>query len=164
MIAAARPGFCRSAMLMYAGLAVLHQWHRLVHFGEAAEILTIGSYFLIMRGQRWGACALLHPVLTGGGFCLSHAAFALAAQGRSHLPLSELSADVPAAWRRVIVLLAINFITKTASIGLHIWLPAARAEAETDVSPMVSGILLKAGLFGLFMLLMNMGKQQLCRY
>jgi len=52
-------------------------------------------------------------------------------------------------------------MTKTAAIGLHIWLPGAHAEAETDVSPMVSGILLKAGLFGFFMLVMNMGKQQL---
>ncbi|MES9963143.1 MAG: proton-conducting transporter membrane subunit, partial [Candidatus Sedimenticola sp. 20ELBAFRAG] len=40
------------------------------------------------------------------------------------------------------------------------WLPGAHAEAETDVSPMVSGILLKAGLFGLMVLLLNMGKQQ----
>jgi formate hydrogenlyase subunit 3/multisubunit Na+/H+ antiporter MnhD subunit len=58
-------------------------------------------------------------------------------------------------------LLAIGFMTKTAAIGLHVWLPGAHAEAETDVSPMVSGILLKAGLFGLFMLLMQMGRQEL---
>ena len=50
-------------------------------------------------------------------------------------------------------------MTKTASIGLHIWLPGAHAEAETDVSPMVSGILLKAGLFGLWLLLTHMGRQ-----
>ena len=52
-------------------------------------------------------------------------------------------------------------MTKTAAVGVHIWLPGAHAEAETDVSPLVSGILLKAGLFGLFVLLMTMGKQQL---
>jgi formate hydrogenlyase subunit 3/multisubunit Na+/H+ antiporter MnhD subunit len=58
-------------------------------------------------------------------------------------------------------MLAIGFMTKTAAVGVHIWLPGAHAEAETDVSPLVSGILLKAGLFGLFMLLITMGKQQL---
>jgi formate hydrogenlyase subunit 3/multisubunit Na+/H+ antiporter MnhD subunit len=52
-------------------------------------------------------------------------------------------------------------MTKTAAIGLHIWLPGAHAEAETDVSPVVSGILLKAGLFGLMVLLLKMGKVQL---
>jgi formate hydrogenlyase subunit 3/multisubunit Na+/H+ antiporter MnhD subunit len=50
-------------------------------------------------------------------------------------------------------------MTKTAAIGLHIWLPGAHAEAETDVSPMVSGILLKAGLYGLIVLLLTMGRQ-----
>jgi formate hydrogenlyase subunit 3/multisubunit Na+/H+ antiporter MnhD subunit len=50
-------------------------------------------------------------------------------------------------------------MTKTASIGLHIWLPGAHAEAETDVSPMVSAILLKAGVFGLITLMIHMGAQ-----
>jgi len=50
-------------------------------------------------------------------------------------------------------------MTKTASIGLHIWLPGAHAEAEADVSPMVSAILLKAGVFGLLFLMMAMGEQ-----
>ncbi|HHC29111.1 MAG TPA: NADH-quinone oxidoreductase subunit F, partial [Rhodobacterales bacterium] len=62
---------------------------------------------------------------------------------------------------RVFVLLAIGFMTKTASIGLHIWLPGAHAEAETDVSPMVSGILLKAGLLGIWLILLTMGRQYL---
>ena len=50
-------------------------------------------------------------------------------------------------------------MTKTASAGLHIWLPGAHAEAETDVSPMVSGILLKAGVFGLFITFIAFGDQ-----
>ena len=156
-----RPGFYPSAMLMYAGLAMLIVAQDSFTFFAAWEFLTIGSYFLIMRGQRSEPHALSYILFSLGGAFLILAAFALAAQGQSHLPLSEL-ADVPATlapW--VFVLLAIGFMTKTASIGLHIWLPGAHAEAETDVSPMVSGILLKAGLFGLFMLLMNMGKQQL---
>jgi formate hydrogenlyase subunit 3/multisubunit Na+/H+ antiporter MnhD subunit len=48
-------------------------------------------------------------------------------------------------------------MTKTASLGLHIWLPGAHAEAESDVSPMVSAILLKAGVFGLMILMIAMG-------
>ncbi len=156
-----RTGFYPSAMLMYAGLAMLIVAQDSFTFFAAWEFLTIGSYFLIMRGKRSEPHALSYILFSLGGAFLILAAFALAAQGQSHLPLAEL-ADVPAMlapW--VFILLAIGFMTKTASIGLHIWLPGAHAEAETDVSPMVSGILLKAGLFGLFMLLMNMGKQQL---
>lgn len=156
-----RVGFYPSAMLMYAGLAMLIVAKDSFTFFAAWEFLTIGSYFLIMRGKRSEPHALSYILFSLGGAFLILAAFALAAQGQSPMPLTAL-ANVPATlapW--VFILLAVGFMTKTASIGLHIWLPGAHAEAETDVSPMVSGILLKAGLFGLFMLLMNMGKQQL---
>ncbi len=156
-----RPGFYPSAMLMYAGLAMLIVAKDSFTFFAAWEFLTIGSYFLILRGKHSEPHALSYILFSLGGAFLILAAFALAAQGQSPIPLSAL-ADVSAAaapW--VFILLAIGFMTKTASVGLHIWLPGAHAEAETDVSPMVSGILLKAGLFGLFMLLINMGKQQL---
>lgn len=59
----------------------------------------------------------------------------------------------------IFIMLTIGFLTKTAAIGLHIWLPGAHSEAEADVSPMVSGILLKAGVFGLMLLFMRMGHQ-----
>jgi formate hydrogenlyase subunit 3/multisubunit Na+/H+ antiporter MnhD subunit len=59
----------------------------------------------------------------------------------------------------VFSMLTIGFLTKTAALGLHIWLPGAHSEAEADVSPMVSGILLKAGVFGLILLFLNMGHQ-----
>jgi formate hydrogenlyase subunit 3/multisubunit Na+/H+ antiporter MnhD subunit len=96
-----------------------------------------------------------------GGAFLILSGFALAADGAPLFQVAALSQLVAPLAPWVFVLLAVGFMTKTAAIGLHIWLPGAHAEAETDVSPMVSGILLKAGLYGLFVLLMTMGKQQL---
>lgn len=156
-----RLGFYPSAMLMYAGLSMLIVAEDSFTFFAAWESLTIGSYFLILRGRESEPHALSYLVFSLGGAFLILAGFALAGAGNSSMMLSALAevAEPLAPW--VFLLLAIGFMTKTAAIGLHIWLPGAHAEAETDVSPMVSGILLKAGLFGLFMLLMNMGKQQL---
>jgi len=156
-----RIGFYPSAMLMYAGLAMLVVAENSFDFFAAWELLTIGSYFLILRGKRSEPHALSYIIFSLGGAFLIMAGFALAAQGADSFPISSLAqvAESYAPW--VFILLAVGFMTKTASIGLHIWLPGAHAEAETDVSPMVSGILLKAGLFGLMILLMNMGKQQL---
>jgi formate hydrogenlyase subunit 3/multisubunit Na+/H+ antiporter MnhD subunit len=156
-----RIGFYPSAMLMYAGLAMLITAEDSFTFFAAWEALTIGSYFLILRGRKSEPHALSYLVFSLGGAFLILAGFALAAQGSSQFALSALAelAEPLAPW--VFLLLAVGFMTKTAAIGLHIWLPGAHAEAETDVSPMVSGILLKAGLFGLFMLLIHMGRQQL---
>ncbi|MBF0456034.1 MAG: NADH-quinone oxidoreductase subunit F [Magnetococcales bacterium] len=156
-----RMGFYPSAMLMFAGLSLLIEAKDSFHFFVAWELLTIGSYFLILRGKQSEPHALSYLVFSLGGAFLILAGFALAAEGVELFPLSSLSqvtAD-KAPW--VFILLAVGFMTKTASVGLHIWLPGAHAEAETDVSPMVSGILLKAGLYGLVVLLLGMGKQQL---
>ncbi|MFZ5483044.1 MAG: proton-conducting transporter membrane subunit [Pseudomonadota bacterium] len=156
-----RLGFYPSAMLMYAGLALLITATDSFDFFAAWELLTIGSYFLILRGKESEPHALSYLLFSLGGAFLILAGFALAARGEPSMDIAALAtlAQPLAPW--VFLLLAIGFMTKTAALGVHIWLPGAHAEAETDVSPMVSGILLKAGLYGLFVLLMAMGSQTL---
>ena len=156
-----RIGFYPAAMLMFAGLAMLINAQTSFDFFAAWELLTVGSYFLILRGKHSEPHALSYLVFSLGGAFLILAGFSIAAQGVPEFPLAALAqvAQPYAPW--VFAMLAIGFMTKTAAVGVHIWLPGAHAEAETDVSPLVSGILLKAGLFGLFMLLITMGKQQL---
>ncbi len=156
-----RIGFYPSAMLMYAGLALLIEAQTSFAFFAAWEILTVGSYFLILRGKFSEPHALSYILFSLGGAFALLAGFALAAGGAQPFALDGLRAVPVAVAPLVFVLLALGFMTKTASIGLHIWLPGAHAEAETDVSPMVSGILLKAGLFGLWLLLTHMGRQTL---
>lgn len=156
-----RVGFYPAAMLMYAGLAMLIRATDTFSFFAAWELLTVGSYFLILRGKHSEPHALSYILFSLGGAFLILSGFALAAQGAQQFEVAALSQLVAPLAPWVFLLLAIGFMTKTAAIGLHIWLPGAHAEAETDVSPMVSGILLKAGLYGLFVLLMTMGKQQL---
>lgn len=156
-----RIGFYPSAMAMYAGLALLLEATTFFEFFAAWEIMTLGSYFLILRGRMSEPHALSYMLFSLGGAFALLAGFALASGGVQPFALDQLgtvAADL-APW--VFVLLAVGFLTKTAAIGLHIWLPGAHAEAETDVSPMVSGILLKAGLFGLFLMLMQLGRQSL---
>ncbi len=156
-----RIGFYPSALWMFAGLSMLIMAEDSFAFFAAWESLTIGSYFLILRGKQSQPHALSYILFSLGGAFLMLLGFALASEGNPLFPLTSLAsvASDLAPW--VFILLAIAFMTKTAAIGVHIWLPGAHAEAETDVSPLLSGILLKAGLFGLFVLLINMGKQQL---
>ena len=156
-----RIGFYPSTMLMYAGLVMLIRAEDAFAFFAAWELLTIGSYFLILRGKHSEPHALSYLAFSMAGAYAILAGFGIAAQGAFALPLAALAevAEPLAPW--VFLLLAIGFMTKTAAIGLHIWLPGAHAEAETDVSPMVSGVLLKAGLYGLMVLLLAMGSQQL---
>lgn len=156
-----RIGFYPSAMLMYAGLAMLIVAEDSFAFFVAWEVLTIGSYFLILRGRYSEPHALSYILFSLGGAFAILAGFALAAGGATPFALDGLASVAGDVAPAVFILLAVGFMTKTAAIGLHIWLPGAHAEAETDVSPMVSGILLKAGLYGLMVLLLAMGETRL---
>jgi len=153
-----RPGFYPLAAMMFAGLVMLVEATTLFGFFFAWEIMTAGSYFLILRGKKSQPHALSYMLFSFGGALLILAGFALAHAITGLWTLDALVMDHPLApW--IFVMLALGFMTKTAAIGLHIWLPGAHSEAEADVSPMVSGILLKAGVYGLIILFLRMGTQ-----
>lgn len=153
-----REGFYPVALMMYAGLATILTTDNMFGFFFGWELMTAGSYFLIIRGKRSKPHAYSYMLFSVAGayLILLGFAFAYASAGTQDLiALKDISIYTTLAY----TLLAIGFMTKTASLGLHIWLPGAHGEAESDVSPMVSAILLKAGVFGLMLLFLYMGQQ-----
>lgn len=105
------------------------------------------------------AHALSYMTFSLGGAYSMLAGFGLiSAANNGNLELATLS--TAGAYQSVIfILLVIGFLTKTAAAPLHIWLPGAHSEAESDVSPVVSAVLLKAGVFGLIVTMLAMGPQ-----
>ncbi len=148
-----RTGFYPFAVMMYGGLAALLIAENTLQFFTAWELMTLGSYFLIIRGKRSEPHALSYMLFSVGGAFAMLAGLGLFYAGNGgSLELSLLGAS-GANSGIIFTLMAIGFMTKIASLGFHIWLPGAHGEAETDVSPMVSAILLKAGMFGLLVLM-----------
>jgi len=151
-----RSGFYPVALLMYAGLSYIILSNNTLEFFFGWELMTAGSYFLIIRGKKSMEHGLSYMLFSIGGAYALLAGFGIWYAESQSLMLSSLSTVMQnVTW--IFTLLAIGFMTKTASLGVHIWLPGAHAEAESDVSPMVSAILLKAGVFGLFILMISMG-------
>lgn len=151
-----RQGFYPVALLMYAGLAYIIQATNTLEFFFGWELMTAGSYFLIIRGKKSMPHGLSYMLFSIAGAYAILAGFGLSFADTASIQLSAL-ADVSNYVTLIFSLLVIGFMTKTASLGLHIWLPGAHAEAESDVSPMVSAILLKAGVFGIMILMIAMG-------
>jgi len=146
--------------MMFAGLVMLVEAKTLFGFFFAWEVMTAGSYFLILRGKKSEPHALSYMLFSFGGALLILAGFALAHSITGLWTLDALIMNHPLSpW--IFIMLTLGFLTKTAAVGLHIWLPGAHSEAEPDVSPMVSGILLKAGVFGLIILFLRMGSQHI---
>ncbi|MDA3940681.1 MAG: proton-conducting transporter membrane subunit [Spirochaetia bacterium] len=157
-----RIGFYPFAMMMYAGLAGLLLSENILQFFISWELMTLGSYILILRGKKSMPHALSYMLFSLGGafLILAGLGLAYASSGANSISLDILK-NVNQYSGLIYAFLAVGFMTKTAAIGLHIWLPGAHAEAESDVSPMVSAILLKAGMFGLVVLMLSMGSQSL---
>ncbi|RLD62196.1 MAG: NADH-quinone oxidoreductase subunit F [Bacteroidetes bacterium] len=153
-----RKGFYPFVILMYAGLIGLIEASNILQFFFAWELMTMGSYILIIRGKKSMPHGYSYMLFSIGGAYAILAGLGIAHAGQALLSLNILSTvTMYAPW--VYVLLAIGFMTKTAAVGFHIWLPGAHAEAESDVSPMVSAILLKAGVFGFVVLMLAMRTQ-----
>lgn len=151
-----RKGFYPIALIMYGGLAGILEADNMFSFFFAWEIMTLGSYLLILRGEKAMKPALSYILFSLGGayFLLLGSAFLYSTTGS--VSLSAFS-NVNEYSYLTYIFMALGFMTKLASIGFHIWLPDAYAEAEDDVSPMLSGVLIKAGVFGLIIFMLPMG-------
>ena len=153
-----REGFYPVALMMYAGLATIVTTDNMFGFFFGWELMTVGSYFLIIRGKRSKPHAYSYMLFSVAGAYLILLGFGFAFSSAGTQALIALK-DISVLPALAYTLLALGFMTKTASLGLHIWLPGAHGEAESDVSPMVSAVLLKAGVFGLMILFLNMGQE-----
>ena len=151
-----RPGFYPVAILMYAGLTGIIEASTTLEFFYGWELMTAGSYFLIIRGKRSMPHGLSYMLFSIGGAYALLAAFGMAAVGHNSISMDIINTITYIPYWAY-ALLIVGFLTKTAAVGLHIWLPGAHGEAESDVSPMVSAILLKAGVFGIVLTLIGMG-------
>jgi formate hydrogenlyase subunit 3/multisubunit Na+/H+ antiporter MnhD subunit len=129
----------------------------------AWEAMSLSSYFLVMfederpevRRAGWvylvathlgTACLLALFVMMagkGGGFDFSDYARQMAAGGPA----------VTAAF----VLAVIGFGTKAGFMPMHIWLPEAHPAAPSHVSALMSGVMIKTGIYGLLRTLTFLG-------
>ena len=154
-----RAGFYPVAMMMYAGLTMIIESDSTLGFFTGWELMTAGSYFLIIRGKRSMPHALSYMLFSVAGAYAIMIGFSIANIGQSE-PTLQILNNILYFPNWAYGLLILGFLTKTAALGLHIWLPGAHGEAESDVSPMVSAILLKAGVFGLLLTLIGLSKAE----
>ena len=150
-----RAGFHASAMAMFFGLFMLLQADTMLQFFYGWEFMAIGSYFLLIRGKKSMPHGYSYMMFSIGGSFAILAGFAIAYFSSGSLSIEAIKGItvVPAL---AYSLMIAGFMTKTATVGFHIWLPGAHGEAVADIHFMASAILLKAGVFGLIFVLLGM--------
>ena len=150
-----RRGFYPSALSMFFGLFMLIQADTMLQFFYGWEFMAIGSYFLLIRGKKSEPHGYSYLMFSIGGSLAMLAGFSMAYVSAGTGDLAALH-HITVYPTLAYSLMLIGFMTKTATLGFHIWLPGAHGEAVADIHFMASAILLKAGVFGIILVLLGM--------
>jgi len=149
-------GFFPLSILMIGSMSFLAVSRTMLEFFLSWELMTVSSYFLIIRGKDSRKPSLTYLIFSQAAAFSMLAGFALAIKSAAGSTTAEITL-LSTAPLSTFILLAAAFMIKTASIGVHIWAPPAYSEAEDDVTPVISGVLSKAGILGLVTLFIQMG-------
>ncbi|PWK68997.1 proton-conducting transporter membrane subunit [Aminobacter sp. AP02] len=146
----ARPGYFPLMAVLLLSIAALLRSSTSLEFFFSWELITLSSYFLIAQGRNAHPHALpfLLFSLVSAFSLLAGFALATAANGTTAL-VAFGSASGPVA-EAAFIFLALGFLIKAGAIGAHVWLPGAYAEADDDLSAMLSSVVSKVAIFGLF--------------
>ena len=141
--------------LLASSMAILLMARNGVFFIMVWEVMALSAYFLLVtehEREEVRRAGTVYLIATHAGTAALFVYFSLlAAQtGSFQLPaagsLSALSQYAP-----FIALAAfIGFGAKAGIMPFHIWLPSAHANAPSHVSAVMSGVMLKMGLYGIF--------------
>jgi hydrogenase-4 component B len=137
-----------------AGMALLVIAHNGILFLFGWEIMAISAFFLVstedhekeVREAGW-----LYLVATHAATLCLFALFALLRTANGSFALVPLNPDrlTPGLATAIFILALIGFGLKAGIMPLHIWLPSAHAAAPSHVSAIMSGVLIKMGIYGL---------------
>ncbi len=147
-----------------AGMVMVVVARTALLFLVAWEVMSVAAYCLVtfehekpeVRRAGWVYLIAAH---IGMAFLLL--AFLLLGRDAGSLEFEAFRALSPldAGWAGLIFLLAlIGFGTKAGLVPLHVWLPEAHAAAPSHVSALMSGVMIKMGVYGLLRILTFLGE------
>ena len=105
---------------------------------EKEEARKAGVLFLVMSHAGTGMLLIAFLLLASFGGTLDFSGF--------HLLASQMS---PRQQGVVFVLFLLGFGVKAGIVPIHIWLPEAHPVAPSNVSALMSGIVIKTGIYGM---------------
>jgi len=138
-----------------AGMALLVVARDSVVFLVGWEIMALSAFFLVATEDEQSSAreaGWIYLALTHTATLVLFAVFALlwAATDTGELVPKPGAEPIPAGMSTTIFMLAlVGFGIKAGMMPLHIWLPSAHANAPSHVSALMSGVLIKMGIYGL---------------
>jgi hydrogenase-4 component B len=146
--------------LFVAGMLLVILADDAFFFLVAWELMAASSYFLVMYEDEKAEnrrAAYLYLVIAHVGaiaILLSFGVMAGLAKGfvgfQGYTFEAMRATNYPAGWATAAFLLALfGFAAKAGVIPLHVWLPEAHPVAPSNVSALMSGVMLKTSIYGI---------------
>jgi formate hydrogenlyase subunit 3/multisubunit Na+/H+ antiporter MnhD subunit len=151
--------------LFVAGMVMVLVARTALLFLMAWEVMSLAAYFLVTfehekAEARYAGWVYMIATHLGGAFLLL--TFVLLGWHADNASLTfEAFRSMPTldpAWTGVLFVLAlVGFGAKAGFVPFHVWLPEAHAAAPSHVSALMSGVMIKMGLYGLLRVLTFLG-------
>lgn len=147
-----------------AGMALVVIARTVLLFVVAWEIMSVSAFFLVtfehekavVRRAGWVYLIATHlgfPFLFGAFLILGHYA------GSLDFSAFDMGVTLGAVTPSVVFVLSlIGFGAKAGLVPFHVWLPEAHPAAPSHVSALMSGVMIKMGLYGLLRMLTFLGQ------
>ena len=125
------------------------------------ETMAIASYFLVIfeRSEKAARAGLFYALMTHIGTAFIIALFFILYRYTNRMDFEGMKgglALVPVNVRSLIFIFAvIGFGTKAGIIPLHTWIPRAYAVVPSNVAAVMSGLMVKMGVYGLIRICMD---------
>jgi hydrogenase-4 component B len=127
------------------------------------EGMSLTSYFLVLTeadDETTRNAGLWYIGMTHAGLVMLLAAFLLFAGATGSTTFAQLRAIAPSldsGVRDIVFVLAfLGFGSKAGIIPLHVWLPRAHPAAPSHVSALMSGVMIKMGVYGLLRVVLDL--------
>jgi len=147
----------RLAFLAFiAAMAAVPLAANVMTFALAWELMSLASYSLVLHdrdAEESVRAAWVYAVMTHAGLACLLAGMLLLGAWTGSLRFADWRAAAPllspGARGLAFLALALGFAGKAGVIPLHVWLPVAHPAAPSHVSALMSGVMIKLGVYGL---------------
>jgi len=136
------------------GMLLVASAHNIFFFLIVWEIMSLSSYFLVIfenKEKNNIKAGSLYFIMTHVGTAFIMLAFLLLYQATGSLDFGIIKSNIGNASlltkNLVFIFALIGFGTKAGIIPFHIWLPSAHPAAPTHVSALMSGVMIKTGIY-----------------
>jgi hydrogenase-4 component B len=148
--------------LLAASMLLVVLARNAVLFLLAWEVMSLSSFFLVLfESEKAGSvrAGWTYLVATHIGTAFLLVLFVLLGQPSGSLDFHGFAqiAGTPVVASLAFVLAVVGFGTKAGFMPFHVWLPEAHPAAPSHVSAVMSGVMIKTGIYGLVRTLLWLG-------